>query len=863
MAVKFSNNAVTTLSASISAGATSFTVASASPFPTLASGDWTYVSLTSEVVKVTAISGTTFTCDATSDAHASGESVELRMTAELLNDFSEDTESLPIGGGTLTGNLNLGDNVKAQFGAGNDLQIYSDGANSFIQENGSGDLYIKATQLTLADSAGNNHLVSYSGGSTNLYNAGVKKLTTTSTGIDISGTTGDIINITTTSGTEAAIWVDGNELSIKVDADNDDVNSIITFDVDAAERLRVKSTGIDVTGNITLSSPTAVMVIKDNTSGPTTTVARISFQDYTNTQLGQIGFPTDGGNLVIEASNSNDIKFKLGGSERIRVTKDGDTGFGTSNPQSRIDVGGGYMANEQGRTDHVANTMPSPYYNMVSGQYADIGSSDEAKSMSPTFSFATSFRVTPNRNSGTNYALYDCEQYVTGGIICRVDGSGGTLLVRMSTLGFADSVTTSFIFDDDKVHHVAFVYDGVYGNLYIDGVFHKKAAMNHHANTGKNVKIGNSSQGFVGDIHSFKLYNTALTADEVKELYSGASVPFKYKGASQTELVTNGDMSLDSNSDGLADGLSFYSNRGDASIVTGNGFTGNAQRLSYNTTQGSLQAIRWTGLFVAGKKYRIVFKYRSSFGFGLSDSSYSFPSANWSANTGNATEVTYSFTYTGNNGSLQIPTWATASGQWFEISDLSVVQIGAVAEYDGSSATTSTWYDKSGNGLDGTVTGATLQNKVKALDGVEVITVKEKLTIDGSGNTHGIDIKNANSRLYFSGARAMEGGATSNLMIGEGFSTTHISSTTLSGSQFDFQSTNGRVRTSLNSSYSALMVSNSASGDAGIYMDASDGDFSGSDYMFIGQKDDKSGIIEMNPNAGDLVIKVGSNGERF
>ena len=103
MSVKFSNNAVTTLSASISAGATSFTVASASPFPTLASGDWTYVSLTSEVVKVTAISGTTFTCDATSAAHASGESVELRMTAELLNDFAEDTEALPKTGGAMTG----------------------------------------------------------------------------------------------------------------------------------------------------------------------------------------------------------------------------------------------------------------------------------------------------------------------------------------------------------------------------------------------------------------------------------------------------------------------------------------------------------------------------------------------------------------------------------------------------------------------------------------------------------------------------------------------------------------------------------------------------------------------------------------
>ena len=95
MSVKFSNNAVTTLSAGISAGATSFTVASASLFPTLASGDWTYVSLTSEVVKVTAISGTTFTCDATSNAHASGESVELRMTAEILNDVAlGDDESL-------------------------------------------------------------------------------------------------------------------------------------------------------------------------------------------------------------------------------------------------------------------------------------------------------------------------------------------------------------------------------------------------------------------------------------------------------------------------------------------------------------------------------------------------------------------------------------------------------------------------------------------------------------------------------------------------------------------------------------------------------------------------------------------------
>ena len=34
-------------------------------------------------------------------------------------------DKLPLSGGTLTGNLNFGDNVKAQFGASNDLQILS------------------------------------------------------------------------------------------------------------------------------------------------------------------------------------------------------------------------------------------------------------------------------------------------------------------------------------------------------------------------------------------------------------------------------------------------------------------------------------------------------------------------------------------------------------------------------------------------------------------------------------------------------------------------------------------------------------------------------------------------------------------
>ena len=92
MGVKFTNNAYTTLDSTISAGATSFDVVSAATFPTLSGGDWTYVSLTDEVVKVTAISGVTCTCVAVAGGHSAGIAVELRMTAELLEDFAADDQ---------------------------------------------------------------------------------------------------------------------------------------------------------------------------------------------------------------------------------------------------------------------------------------------------------------------------------------------------------------------------------------------------------------------------------------------------------------------------------------------------------------------------------------------------------------------------------------------------------------------------------------------------------------------------------------------------------------------------------------------------------------------------------------------------
>ena len=65
MAIQFSNLASTVLASGVSNSATSVSVANASLFPSLGAGDYFYATIGlgsgSEIVKVTAVSGTTFT----------------------------------------------------------------------------------------------------------------------------------------------------------------------------------------------------------------------------------------------------------------------------------------------------------------------------------------------------------------------------------------------------------------------------------------------------------------------------------------------------------------------------------------------------------------------------------------------------------------------------------------------------------------------------------------------------------------------------------------------------------------------------------------------------------------------------------
>ena len=90
---------------------------------------------------------------------------------------------------SVTGNATFADNGKAIFGAGSDLQIYHDGSNSYISDQGTGDLLVRGdTNFKVQNASGShNKIIATGGGSVELYENNVKKFETTSTGINVTG----------------------------------------------------------------------------------------------------------------------------------------------------------------------------------------------------------------------------------------------------------------------------------------------------------------------------------------------------------------------------------------------------------------------------------------------------------------------------------------------------------------------------------------------------------------------------------------------------------------------------------------------------------------------------------------------------
>jgi hypothetical protein len=78
------------------------------------------------------------------------------------------------------------DSKKANFGGENDLQIYHDGSNSYIDDSGTGNLLVRGNNIELHKYTGEDYLKCIANGAVELYYDNSKKVETTANGLKLS-----------------------------------------------------------------------------------------------------------------------------------------------------------------------------------------------------------------------------------------------------------------------------------------------------------------------------------------------------------------------------------------------------------------------------------------------------------------------------------------------------------------------------------------------------------------------------------------------------------------------------------------------------------------------------------------------------
>jgi hypothetical protein len=300
---------------------------------------------------------TTIVTKSGSGAPAASDLVAGELAVDLTNKrlYTEDSSAAIIELGTNpSGNVTFGDNGKAIFGAGSDLQIYHDASHSYISEQGTGNLRIYANDLVLANNDGSQtFLYGQNGGPVSLSYANNAKLATTSTGIDVTGTaTADGLtvagNISSTQGGTAA--------APKFTLSGSTTTGLFTPATDAlgvstagAERMR-----IDSAGNVGIGAvPEAwtlfdVLQIGDggsiasvNASSKTTRLGSNLYYDgawkrmATGTATSYVQY---NGDHIWNSTASGTADVGFTETERMRIDSSGNVGIGTSSPGRLLTV---------------------------------------------------------------------------------------------------------------------------------------------------------------------------------------------------------------------------------------------------------------------------------------------------------------------------------------------------------------------------------------------------------------------------------------------------------------------------------------------------------------------------------------------
>jgi len=393
---------------------------------------------------------------------------------------------LKDGGATFTADVLFGDSDKAIFGAGSDLQIYHDGSNSYIADNGTGLLQLRTngTEINLAAQSGTEFMARFQqNGAVNLYYDNSEKFKTTSTGIDVTGTVtsdgltvagnvrvdGNIQRDSVSAGSTGArveeiglgygdagnswsgIWFNNQfannaesaillkthngtstTLRQKIESNGDisfyeDTGTTAKFFWDAsAERLGIGTSSPAQLLHIENSSTSAYAQVTSGTSS----IAGVLLGDTLNNSIGRLSYD----------NSNNSLQLWTSAAERMRIDSGGNVGIGTSSPAAQSAL---HVVNNSGVASRVVgngssstnfgigNTTTGTAQLLLDGSNGDFAGGDYVV-VSQRNDLAGEFK-----NVGPNPLVFSTSNVER----MRIDSSGNVLVGKTTTaIGTAGAV---------------------------------------------------------------------------------------------------------------------------------------------------------------------------------------------------------------------------------------------------------------------------------------------------------------------------------------------------------------------------------------------------------------------------------------
>ena len=237
--------------------------------------------------------------------------------------------------GGITGDTSIGDNDKLTFGAGNDLQIYHDGSNTYIDEAGTGDLFIRSSRVTIHKYTGETMINAAADGAVSLYYDDVKQIETSSAGIIINEVSNDVDFRVESNGNTHMLFVDGGNDIVGIGTTSPSVGAG-THQSGSKVKCHISQGDSGVPAGDNFHGYTVLAV--EGTSGLDGAGINIVGDNSSITQVA-FGDPEDSNVGVIYYSHaSNQMSFMTSASEQLRIASDGtltatDTSIGSLSDQ--------------------------------------------------------------------------------------------------------------------------------------------------------------------------------------------------------------------------------------------------------------------------------------------------------------------------------------------------------------------------------------------------------------------------------------------------------------------------------------------------------------------------------------------------